>query len=56
MKQRKPVVVDLQDCFFNAVRGSGPGGQAVAKTSNAAVLTHKPTCIVIKVQNISIFE
>ncbi|KAI5710327.1 hypothetical protein M8J76_008556 [Diaphorina citri] len=30
------------------VRGSGPGGQAVAKTNNCVVLTHIPTGIVIK--------
>ena len=33
----------------SAVRGSGPGGQAVAKTSNAIQLTHTPTGIVVKV-------
>lgn len=30
-------------------RGSGPGGQAVAKTSNCCVLKHLPTGIVVKV-------
>jgi len=33
----------------STVRGSGPGGQAVAKTSNAVQLTHTPTGIVVKV-------
>ncbi|RZF35843.1 hypothetical protein LSTR_LSTR014173 [Laodelphax striatellus] len=36
---------DLEEQF---VRGSGPGGQAVAKTNNCVVITHKPTGIVIK--------
>ncbi|XP_065073433.1 mitochondrial translation release factor in rescue [Ochlerotatus camptorhynchus] len=36
---------DLEETF---VRGSGPGGQSVAKTNNKAVLTHKPTGIVIQ--------
>lgn len=30
------------------VRGSGPGGQAVNKTSNCVMLRHKPTGIVVK--------
>ncbi|XP_015437363.1 PREDICTED: probable peptide chain release factor C12orf65, mitochondrial [Dufourea novaeangliae] len=30
------------------VRGSGPGGQATNKTSNAVVLKHKPTGLVVK--------
>lgn len=36
---------DLEEQF---VRGSGPGGQATNKTSNAVVLKHKPTGIVVK--------
>ena len=31
------------------VRGSGPGGQSVNKTSNNVVLKHLPTGIVVKV-------
>lgn len=49
MGQRKPVSIDLKDISYSAIKGSGPGGQAVAKTCNMAVLTHKPTGIVIKV-------
>lgn len=37
---------DLEELF---VRGSGPGGQAVNKTSNCVVLKHKPSGIVVKV-------
>jgi peptide chain release factor len=46
-KSRVPILNedDLDEQF---VRGSGPGGQAVAKTNNAVVLTHKPTGIVVK--------
>lgn len=36
---------DLEESF---VRGSGPGGQSVAKTNNKVVLTHKPTGIVVQ--------
>lgn len=36
---------DLEEKF---VRGSGPGGQAVNKTSNAVVLRHIPTNIIVK--------
>ncbi|KAI4499036.1 hypothetical protein M0802_005902 [Mischocyttarus mexicanus] len=36
---------DLEERF---VRGSGPGGQATNKTSNAVSLKHKPTGIVVK--------
>lgn len=36
---------DLEEKF---VRGSGPGGQATNKTSNAVSLKHKPTGIVVK--------
>ncbi|XP_055530355.1 mitochondrial translation release factor in rescue [Wyeomyia smithii] len=42
-----PVLIenDLEEVF---VRGSGPGGQSVAKTSNKVVITHKPTGIVVQ--------
>ncbi|XP_076290761.1 mitochondrial translation release factor in rescue [Lasioglossum baleicum] len=36
---------DLEEQF---VRGSGPGGQATNKTSNAVILKHKPTGLVVK--------
>lgn len=36
---------DLEETF---VLGSGPGGQAVQKTSNCVVLRHKPTNIIVK--------
>lgn len=34
------IETELEEQF---VRGSGPGGQAVNKTANCVVLTHKPT-------------
>lgn len=36
---------ELEEKF---VRGSGPGGQSVNKTSNAVVLRHIPTGIIVK--------
>jgi len=36
---------DLEEKF---VRGSGPGGQAVNKTSNCVMLRHVPTGIIVK--------
>lgn len=36
---------DLEEDF---VRGSGPGGQAVNKTSNAVILKHKPSGLIVK--------
>ena len=39
---------ELEEMF---VRGSGPGGQAVNKTSNCVVLKHTPTGIVVKVRS-----
>jgi protein subunit release factor B len=46
-KSRFPEIVesDLEEQF---VRGSGPGGQAVNKTSNAVVLKHIPSGTVVK--------
>lgn len=35
--------IDEKDIQERFVRGSGPGGQAVAKTNNCVVLTHIPT-------------
>lgn len=40
---------DLDESF---VRGGGPGGQAVNKTSNCVVLKHRPTGLCIKVSSI----
>jgi len=48
---RKPPPVllesDLEESF---IKGSGPGGQKINKTSNCVQLKHKPTGIVIKCQ------
>lgn len=40
--------LDENDLEEQYVRGSGPGGQATNKTSNAVVLKHKPSGIVVK--------
>lgn len=53
---RVPVLRD-EDLEESFVRGSGPGGQAVAKTNNKVVLTHKPTGIVVQCHTTrSLFE
>jgi protein subunit release factor B len=38
---------DLEEEFM---RGSGPGGQSVAKTNNCVQIKHLPTGIVVKVR------
>jgi peptide chain release factor 1 len=45
-----PSSVDLQesDCTLDFVRGSGPGGQGMQSSSNACVLTHRPSGITVK--------
>lgn len=40
--------LDEDDLEEQHVKGSGPGGQAVNKTSNAVVLKHRPTGITVK--------
>ncbi len=42
--------VSTDDLVEKFVRGSGPGGQKINKTSIAVYLRHKPTGIEIKVQ------
>lgn len=42
-----PVLRD-EDLEITFVRGSGPGGQSVNKTSNCCVMRHKPTNIIVK--------
>merc|ERR1719187_398568 len=39
---------DLEEKF---IKGSGPGGQAINTTSSCVMLKHKPTGIVVKVQD-----
>ena len=39
---------DKNDIIENLERGSGPGGQSVAKSSNAVPLKHIPTGILAK--------
>ncbi|KAF2031692.1 hypothetical protein EK21DRAFT_18373, partial [Setomelanomma holmii] len=39
------------DLIENFLKGSGPGGQKINKTSSAVQLIHKPTGIVVKYQD-----
>jgi peptide chain release factor 1 len=45
-----PIAVDVreEDCRFDFVRGSGPGGQGMQSSSNCCVLLHKPSGINVK--------
>lgn len=45
----KPKVPE-EDTFKRYLKGSGPGGQKINKTSSAVQLTHVPTGIVVKSQ------
>ncbi|KAL6154250.1 hypothetical protein ACJQWK_01496 [Exserohilum turcicum] len=46
----RPVLVD-SDLIENFLKGSGPGGQKINKTSSAVQLKHIPTGIVVKYQD-----
>lgn len=45
-----PVTVNVreEDCRFDFVRGSGPGGQGMQSSSNCCVLLHRPSGISVK--------
>ncbi|KAL4427553.1 hypothetical protein ABPG74_019509 [Tetrahymena malaccensis] len=47
-KERIKPVIEEKDLEWKFVKGSGPGGQSVNKTSNNAVLIHKPTGIQVR--------
>ncbi|CAD8190454.1 unnamed protein product [Paramecium octaurelia] len=47
---RKPVEIQQTDLEWKFIKGGGPGGQAINKTSNCVQLTHTPTGIQIKCQ------
>lgn len=44
----KVPILHAEDLEEDFVRGSGPGGQAVNKTSNAVILRHKPSGLIVK--------
>lgn len=50
-KQDVNVIIDPKDLEESFIRGSGNGGQARNKTSNAVQLIHLPTGIVIKAES-----
>jgi uncharacterized protein (UPF0248 family) len=45
-----PVLLD-EDCTETFIRGSGPGGQKINKTSNRVLLVHEPTQIRVECQD-----
>ncbi|KAF2810582.1 uncharacterized protein BDZ99DRAFT_347894, partial [Mytilinidion resinicola] len=45
------LVIPENDIIENFLKGSGPGGQKINKTSSAVQLKHIPTGIVIKCQD-----
>ncbi|POS84616.1 hypothetical protein EPUL_004416, partial [Erysiphe pulchra] len=46
----RPAPIDENEFSEAFLKGSGPGGQKINKTSSAVQLIHKPTGIVVKVQ------
>ncbi|CAD8109791.1 unnamed protein product [Paramecium sonneborni] len=47
---RKAIEIQQTDLEWKYIKGGGPGGQAINKTSNCVQLTHRPTGIQIKCQ------
>lgn len=44
------VVINDRDLEWQAIRGSGAGGQARNKTSNAVILKHRPSGLMVRVE------
>eukprot|EP00529_Nitzschia_sp_RCC80_P009648 CAMPEP_0113478744 /NCGR_PEP_ID=MMETSP0014_2-20120614/20925_1 /TAXON_ID=2857 /ORGANISM="Nitzschia sp." /LENGTH=775 /DNA_ID=CAMNT_0000371967 /DNA_START=665 /DNA_END=2992 /DNA_ORIENTATION=- /assembly_acc=CAM_ASM_000159 len=47
----QPIILNEEELEENFVRGTGPGGQKINKTSNRVVLTHSPTQIRVECQD-----
>ncbi|XP_076250588.1 mitochondrial translation release factor in rescue-like [Rhynchophorus ferrugineus] len=52
----KVPVLNEKDLIEQQVRGSGPGGQKINKTSSCVVLKHIPTGLVVKCQETRYLE
>ena len=48
--QRQPIVLDENDLEEQFIKGWGPGGQKINKSSSAVQLKHIPTGIMVKVR------
>lgn len=49
--QNEPIVLSEDDLTETFVRGSGPGGQKINKTSNRVILVHEPTKLRVECQD-----
>jgi peptide chain release factor len=50
VKALQPIVIREEDVEESFIRGSGPGGQKINKTSSCVMLKHLPTGIVVRCQ------
>ena len=48
LSDKKEIILNDSDIEENFIKGGGPGGQSVNKSTNCVQLKHKPTGIVVK--------